>query len=307
MSLPDTGLFKAHETVAPAGDNLPAWTGAPRSRCTRTSRDPRHGYAALRTLNAEPLQRYYVFVPKSYVPGRELIVLVHGISRNAREHLLAFAPLAARSGHAVVAPLFSRELCHHYQRLGWTGGERRADLLLRQVVAEVAHDIEALSGPIGLFGHSGGAQFAHRYALAWPGDVGRLVLSAAGNYTFPDPALAYPLGLNWGNVPAGHQPDLRSFLRIPTLVLVGERDTRRDSYLRRDQNLDELQGYNRVERARRWVAALRAAGAGLGVEPQLELGLIPKAGHRFADTMRRGVARTVWSWLTGSVELRGGS
>ena len=36
---------------------------------------------------------------------------------------------------------------------------------------------------INLFGFSGGAQFAHRYAMAHPGSVNALVLTAPGWFT----------------------------------------------------------------------------------------------------------------------------
>jgi pimeloyl-ACP methyl ester carboxylesterase len=41
-----------------------------------------------------------------------------------------------------------------------------------------------------LSGHSGGAQFVQRYALAHPERVAASVLSSAGWYTFPNPARA---------------------------------------------------------------------------------------------------------------------
>src|SRR3546814_4271479 len=53
-----------------------------------------------------------------------------------------------------------------------------------------------------LYGHSGGAQFVHRYILAGGGPhMGRAVSANAGSYAMPDPAVAWPFGLR--GLPAG--------------------------------------------------------------------------------------------------------
>jgi pimeloyl-ACP methyl ester carboxylesterase len=101
-----------------------------------------------------------------------------------------------------------------------------------------------------LFGFSGGGQFAHRYALFYPRRVARQVLGAPGWYTFPDPEHRYPLGLRTA---PPEWPKLTfnpgRFLRIPTLVLVGEHDNRRDRELNRTRQVDVHQGLDRMERA----------------------------------------------------------
>lgn len=254
----------------------------------------------LRRLRGTPTLAYYLYLPSGWVPGRPIVALVHGISRNAREHALAFAPLAARDGHALVAPCFTREFYRDFQRLGLTGAGRRADLALQAIVAEAARDTGALPDRFALFGHSGGAQFAHRYALAWPREVHRLALCAAGHYTFPDEGAPFPAGLDTTALPGAPALDLAGFLDVPTLVAVGERDTARDAQLRRDPALDARQGRHRRERARRFVEARRAAVAASGAGAPTALVELPRAGHLFADTVRRGLCAVAWPWLTAT-------
>ena len=288
-------------TLQPA-DPLAARSCAPAMRRPGQFHDLPRNSVLLRRLRSNRVQRYYLFVPASYAPGREIVVLVHGISRNAREHAIAFAPFAARSGVALLAPLFTKEFCRDYQRLGLTGTGHRADALLQDIVAEATSDIGAIGGSFSLFGHSGGAQFAHRYAFAWPQHVRRLAVCAAGNYTFPDPSLPFPFGLDCSGLRDHFRFELHATLRIPTLVVVGSRDRQRDQTLRSDSGLDELQGRHRFERGRRWTRAMIAAAAAHGIASHIEFVRIPGAGHRFTDTVRRGLCEAVWPWLTANLE-----
>ncbi len=213
-------------------------------------------------------------------PASPLLIAVHGISRNAEEHARAFHETARRRGWTVMAPLFDAARHPDYQRLGRRG--HRADLALLAALA----DLEARRGrPVRrfvLFGFSGGAQFAHRFALAWPHLVDALFLAAAGWYTMPDPDLRYPYGI----APCRRLPDLvfrlEPFLRRPIRVFVGSEDTERDETVRTGTRIDTLQGTNRLERARRWCAALEEAARRRGLTVDLALHLLPSAGHDFA-------------------------
>lgn len=141
-----------------------------------------------RRLSADPRQQYFVSLPRRIAHGVSLLVCVHGISRNAEEHAAAFAERAANRGLVVVAPLFERERFPDYQRLGRRGRGARADLALDAIVSEVGATAGVDVERFYLTGFSGGAQFAHRYAFAFPHRVAALALAAADWYTFPRPA-----------------------------------------------------------------------------------------------------------------------
>jgi pimeloyl-ACP methyl ester carboxylesterase len=144
--------------------------------------------------------------------------------------------------------------------------------------------IRTAADKVYLFGYSGGGQFAHRYAFTHPQRVAAFVIGAAGWYTFPDPARAYPQGLH----NAGIEFDPRQFLRIPATVVVGEKDTRRDDALNTSHALDAHQGETRVERGRRWIAAMRAAASSHGHDTRYEFHILPGSDHSFLRSVRRG-------------------
>jgi len=241
---------------------------------------------------------YYLYIPSRMDPAAPPLVTVHGISRGAEEHIAAFAPWAERSGRVLVAPLFSESQCKRYQRV--TQDRCQADRALFATLREVAEATGVEVDRVDLFGFSGGAQFAHRFALLHPDRVARLAVSSAGWYTQPDPAELYPYGLAPGTCGGQRfRPKLEAFLEIPTLILVGERDVDRDRALRKERRVDRRQGRTRVERAAHWSQALREAAARAGVSAEVRFRSLPNCGHAFEDCVRDGgLVEEVMAWFS---------
>lgn len=261
------------------------------------------GTIARRTLNDDASQRYFLYTPKSCAANAPIFVSVHGISRNAREHAECFAPFAEQHGAILIAPRFSKERFPDYQRLGRKGRGERADLVLNKIVGEVGLLTGAQANQVFLFGYSGGAQFAHRYALAYPGRVAKLVLGAAGWYTFPDAGLKYPRGV----APTKSLPDisfdLDRFLAIPACVLIGERDIRQDIGLNKSAKIAAQQGATRLERGEHWIAAMQCAASAQGLDTPYLFQTLPRCRHSFTQSMRRGgMGKMVFDYLFGNAQ-----
>jgi pimeloyl-ACP methyl ester carboxylesterase len=243
--------------------------------------------------------RYYLYSPSTRARADTILVAVHGISRDAREQALAWRPLAHALGCTLIAPLFDRYGAHAYQRLGWNGEGSRADQLLDAIVAQVRDEIARPRAKLLLCGYSGGAQFCHRYAMAYPDRVHALIAGAAGWYTWPDAARPWPSGLDTSSFGDERRVDLDGFLRVPALVYVGDRDEERGAALRSSPELDAWQGADRRERARRWVAALRRAALERGLPSRAELLVLPRVAHEFAAAMRAGIVSAAEQWVLG--------
>jgi pimeloyl-ACP methyl ester carboxylesterase len=231
----------------------------------------------------------WIAQPEHADPQALPLVAVHGIRRRAMEQAALFGPRAAALGRAVVAPLFDAERWPDYQRLG---GSRRADLALLALLQQLRAGGAAQGDRFELFGFSGGAQFAHRFAMLHPRRVARLSVAAAGWYTFPD-AAAYPYGLGqpqgrWSECAARMDDALDDFLRLPIGVCVGARDDVRDANTRSGAALDLQQGRDRRTRAVRWAEALSRAAARRGIDARAELALLPGCGHDFRRCIERG-------------------
>lgn len=232
----------------------------------------------------------YLCLPRARRTQAPVLVCVHGISRNAEEHARHFAPLAEAHGVVVVAPLFAPPEFADYQRLGREGRGQRADLALHALLAALHREEGVAEARIHLFGHSGGGQFVHRYVMANPDRVARFVVSAAGWYTQPDADHPFPLGVGANPLLPDLHLDPDAFLRVPGCVMVGQGDVRRGRSLRTGPVVDAVQGANRVERARRWVAAMNRAAVRRGLPTPIDLHVLPAAGHRFAAMAARGGA-----------------
>src|SRR5262245_8097850 len=258
-----------------------------------------------RSLRTAPSQEYLLYVPSRAVRGAPILVTVHGISRNVDEHARLFAPYAEEHGVVLIAPSFTEERNHGYQRLSEAHG-RRADRLLDAIVNEVAASTGADGRRFRLFGFSGGAQFAHRYTLAHPERVIRAAIGAAGWYTFPDERTPYPYGLGRSKDHPDLSFDPGRFLRVPITVFVGEDDTAGGESLRRNPEVDRQQGTTRLERARRWVAAMNRAAQSGGLPPPASCQEVAGIEHSFRQFMNQGdLGERVFTALFGTAPAMG--
>ncbi len=234
-----------------------------------------------RTLTGMSQMNYFVYVPESYQGDHKIFYTIHGISRNAEEHVEGFISQAERHGTIMVAPLFPEEDFPRYQRLGTSAQLERADMAFEHVLQDVHEWLGIAPAPMRMFGFSGGGQFVHRYAMFYPKRVAKMVLAAPGWYTFPDPDRKYPFGLkstqDWPQLTFS----LGKFLQIPTLVMVGEEDALRDKDLNKAREIDSFQGLNRVERAERWVSANRNLARSYDIAADFRLETVPNASHAY--------------------------
>ncbi|MFN4192442.1 MAG: alpha/beta fold hydrolase [Tabrizicola sp.] len=216
------------------------------------------------------------------------LVALHGISREALAHWQAFGPLAAAQGRALLVPRFDERDWPQFQQIGRV----RPDLVLLDLLRQAG----LVTQRVDLFGFSGGAQLAHRFAMLYPHRVATLHLAAPGWYTLPDTTVPWPLGLGDGPRRSRRSLDpaalsrlqLRQYLALKVRLWVGERDVGREASLRQTEMLDVLQGRTRLDRARRYADAFRRAALDHGLEPDIDLKVLPGCGHNFTDCARTG-------------------
>lgn len=285
-------------------------SGLPSQRASVRRNDTRRGSPLQRSLTEMYMHRpslehhitaHRVASPSGILPARVIhpaklsglppLVVLHGISRNADELGDLFTPESDRSGQIIVVPHFSEERWPHFQR---PSRSTRPDQALLGLLSRLSIIDPALVGRFDLFGHSGGAQLAHRFAMLYPQKVARLSLAAAGWYCLPDTSMAYPYGLATNAAPDSkswarrHEQALPSYLRLSVRVFVGTEDTERDESLRQNPAVDRIQGSTRIARAQTYVDRFRAAALERGITPDIALTRLPGVAHDVAHAIQQG-------------------
>ena len=235
---------------------------------------------------AEPRLSYCLYVPRRVeaVPERfRLLVAVHGTDRRSEEMRDFFAAFAEREDCIVLAPLFPGNLgvpgdLDGYKYLDHGG--IRYDRALQDMVAEVAGRYGLACSRFLLFGFSGGAHFAHRYAYLHPETLIAASVAAPGMITLPDPREPYWSGLAGLEAVAGRPLALERLQALPIQVAIGMKD---DSGHRSpvppgtgitDAHVARV-GVTRLDRARFLSDALRRFGVAVTHTE------VPDAGHQF--------------------------
>jgi pimeloyl-ACP methyl ester carboxylesterase len=174
----------------------------------------------------------FTYKPPTY-RGGPLLVVFHGVQRNAEDYRNFAITLAERFGAIVVAPLFDTQRfpSARYQRGGLMNSDGQAQPPERWTYAAVprivAH-VRAQEGrpalPYYLIGHSAGGQFLVRLAAFLPGEAVRIVAANPGSHLFPTRDQNF--GYGFGGLPPELSGDdvLRRYLAAPLTIYLGTDD-----------------------------------------------------------------------------------
>jgi pimeloyl-ACP methyl ester carboxylesterase len=210
---------------------------------------------------AEPIT-LFTYKPPTY-RGGPLLVIFHGVGRNAEDYRNFAITLAERFGALVVAPLFDTQRfpSSRYQRGGLVGENGKAqppEQWTYAIVPKLVAHVRALEGqpalPYYLVGHSAGGQFLVRMAAFLPGDAVRIVAGNPGSHLFPTRDQEF--GYGFGGLPPELSSDdvIRRYLAAPLTFYLGTDDIYpRPSF--DDSPAGMRQGANRLERGRACFAA----------------------------------------------------
>jgi pimeloyl-ACP methyl ester carboxylesterase len=213
-----------------------------------------------------------------------LLLVFHGIARNARTYRDDARALADRLCLLVVAPLFDRQAFPgwRYQRGGIVKGAAVQDGrdFTGRLVLDLVDWVRREEGrPIAysLFGHSAGGQFLDRLAAFVPTEARRIVVANAGSYVFPSLEIDAPFGL--GKVYSGTQGEaaLRRYLEQPLTIYLGQGDIRDDE--RNDYPEALAQGASRFQRGVNVFNAAKTLAQTRGWPFNWRLVELPGVGH----------------------------
>lgn len=212
--------------------------------------------------NFRKVLKVYYHIPESKTTQTPILIALHGQGRNADDYRNALKAQAEALDIIVIAPEFSDEnfpgsdqynLGNVYQdgddptvnslnpESEWSYSI--VEPLFDQFKDQIGHPANTYS----LFGHSAGAQFAHRFLMFKPNNrAAEIVISAAGWYTFPDNNTVFPYGIKKSVI---DENLLEVFLGKNIIVQVGALDNDPEAPGLRRNSIVDLQGIHRLARA----------------------------------------------------------
>ncbi|HET9651396.1 MAG TPA: hypothetical protein VFP36_04370 [Usitatibacter sp.] len=170
--------------------------------------------------------------PAGFTPDSPILMVMHGVKRNAADYRDYFVAESDRRGFLVVAPEFPKPDYPHPHAYNYAEMcDAQEAVLPRErwlfpVLDAVFRDARARVGSrrerFFLFGHSAGGQLVHRLAtFGWLPSIERAIAANSGSYTLPTRAERFPFGID-GIALADEE--LRALFARPLTIQLGDAD-----------------------------------------------------------------------------------
>ncbi len=234
----------------------------------------------------KPMQ-VYTYRPDGEVENMPILFVLHGTLRNADDYRDNWVELAEKHKVLIITPQFSEENFPGSEGYNLGGmfdedgdpvsEEYWAYSLIEPIFDEVLELTNSEQDSYDIFGHSAGAQFAHRFFLFKDNlRTNHVITANAGWYTMPDFETEFPYGLM--NT-AMDQETLVNRLESRMMIQLGEEDTDpNDQYLRTSDEAME-QGQHRFERGHSFLEQAEEISNQLNADLQWFIRTVPETGH----------------------------
>lgn len=229
--------------------------------------------------NGPPLNIHFV-EPKDLSADAPIVIVMHGVARNADEYRDNWIDLAEAYGFAVYAPEFDKKRfpkSARYNLGGLTKDKDRAFDAIEPLFKSLKSRRSAITKGYYLFGHSAGGQFVHRYAFFGKSKHMKLAIAAnSGWYTTPTTSYKYPYGL--GGLKKSRY-DVDVMLRMPLMIMLGDQDTDPDSRNLRHTAEADAQGLNRYDRGIYFLKMANSLAKQRRLKSRWSYNIVPDVGH----------------------------
>lgn len=242
---------------------------------------------------------------EGWTPGSEVVFVMHGIKRNGDEYRDFWIDAAEANNLLIVAPTFLDDTFPDTDN--YNNGMVRAadgtvtpqDTWIYHAPARIAETMTEAglikAGSARIYGHSAGGQFVHRMvSLVGFGPFRSVIAANSGWYSLPTLDAPFPAGLGGIGLDAD---DLRRLLASDLWILAGQRDCEATAEHLPTNPEALAQGPGRLQRARNYFAAGRAAADALGVPFGWQKTEVPGVDHD-GSAMGRAAAGL---WFDGAL------
>ena len=278
---PAAGIFIAVALIAisfnfaNAEKTLPTGTGV-------------YQFAEKTGVTDEPVNVYY-HRPKNWKDGDKILVVFHGVNRNAQYHLNALKKSADEKNFLLICPEFTKTKYpgNRYYNYGNVMGGKNYKTLnpsekwtfnaVNRIIGDVKKRVDATNSKIILFGHSAGGQFMQRYLFfADEIDADLIIAANAGVYIMPNESENFPYGFKNFQI---QENKLKNAYEKNVIILLGEKDVLRGNKYFPKSPAADRQGLTRFERGKNFFAQSKAKADELGVKFNWRMITVPNVGH----------------------------
>jgi hypothetical protein len=244
-------------------------------------------------LSGQPVEVFY-HIPDGDITTMPIVMSFHGATRDGADYRDYWINMANANNFMVFAPEFSST---HYPGLGdnylmanifddgdnpspstFNNPDEWTFSVLDPIFNQIKADINGSQSAYNAWGHSGGAQFLHRFVMYMPNSLLDVaVCSNAGWYTVPENSVSFPYGIQNGQLPLS---DLNTAFSKKLIVHLGQNDTDPDSPgLRHNPILDNQQGLHRLERGQYFFNTSQMTAENSDATFNWEKHEVPNVGH----------------------------
>lgn len=230
-------------------------------------------------------------VSASRSPGldsdRPVVIVMHGVLRDADRYRDQWHELALENDFLLLVPEFSEQDfpgSSGYQ-LGYMHDQQGrlrprgqwAYSAIEPLFDDARRRFGMQTNRYALYGHSAGAQFAHRFVFHVPrARASRVVPANAGWYMMPDYDVGYPYGFAGSGIAAGQ---LAAALQQPVTLMLGKDDIDAQHQYLRQTPPALVQGPHRLARGELFFATARAYATRTGTAFNWRLVVVEGVGH----------------------------
>ena len=242
-------------------------------------------YNHYKPLSDKPIT-VYTYMPDHTTDDIPVIFVMHGQNRDASNYCGDWATSAEKYKTLIVCPEIN-ELYYpnsqYYQQGGmfiddkFTEPEKWTFNLIENIFSTIQDSNVTKAKTYGIYGHSGGGQFVHRFALfSEPKNASIIIPSNSGWYTLAHYKETFPYGLN--NSPLNENILKEKFL-LPLVILLGENDTDPNSSSLRKTDEAMRQGPHRYARGKYFYTTAKSKAEELSLQFNWKIFTVPNVGH----------------------------
>jgi hypothetical protein len=241
----------------------------------------------------------YYYIPENKTATTPILFVFHGDERNAKDYRDVMIAEAEIKGFIVIAPEFSEQNFPggDTYNLGnvFIDGDNPTQSTLNPEAQWTFSIIEPLltyfktqinntTDKYFIFGHSAGAQFAHRLLMFKPNlQLEKAVISAAGWYTFPN-SIIFPYGKNQSPL---ENLSLPLFFEKNVYIQVGENDNNPNAFGLRHNIFADAQGLNRKQRAENYFQFCQEIAGNISFN--WNFNIVENAGHDYVEASNNAI------------------